>query len=230
MVRFQRYHQLTLDVPSTPCLGLSVVSTPEEITVAVNKFILRENTERWEQLAGRKLTQPEVNPGFCKCPSCPNSAVVFYYCVDCCRNKYKVRVGQSTLPDAGLGLFASKTFSTAEENQGYICDYCFDMRPDKEGIVVHEVLMNVVQGDYALRAQNGEKWYGGDAAVLKVGGKKISGLARYCNDGGKQNNAIFTKKEGTVYTWGIKVISGKQIKFGQEIFISYGNQFQWPSV
>ena len=50
-------------------------------------------------------------------------------------------------------------------------------------------------------------------------------MARYCNDAGVGNNVAFTAKEGTVKTWGVKVLPGKTIDRNDEIFVSYGKGY-----
>ena len=74
---------------------------------------------------------------------------------------------------------------------------------------------------------HGLKW-GGNADVIRVGGKRVSGLARYCNDAGKWNNVVFAPKPNRAHTWGVKVMSGKRILPGEEIFVGYGHVY-WKS-
>jgi hypothetical protein len=67
---------------------------------------------------------------------------------------------------------------------------------------------------------------GGDASRIRIGNRKGCGLARYCNDGGKlKNNVVFSKKDGTNRTWGIRVIKNRVINTGDEIFVSYGPDY-----
>lgn len=61
--------------------------------------------------------------------------------------------------------------------------------------------------------------------MVKLGGKRISGLARYCNDGGPMNNVVFCPKDDRVQTWGVKVLPGKTIRQGDEILVSYGEDY-----
>jgi hypothetical protein len=57
-------------------------------------------------------------------------------------------------------------------------------------------------------------------------GLLVGGLARYCNDAGpKRNNVIFTQKPDTRKVCGIKVLQGKEICNGDEIFWGYGGVY-----
>ena len=83
-----------------------------------------------------------------------------------------------------------------------------------------------VDGDYALEVKTSDRAFTCDAGVVRRGRKQVSGLARYRNDAGnKRNNAVFTAKMGTVHTWGIKVLPGKQISPGEEVYVAYGQWF-----
>ena len=65
-----------------------------------------------------------------------------------------------------------------------------------------------------------------DAGCIMRGGKTIAGLARYCNDAGrKKTNVIWTAKSDRVQTWGARVLPGKVIEKGDEIFIEYGDVY-----
>jgi len=77
-----------------------------------------------------------------------------------------------------------------------------------------------VDGDYALEVFPNGKLFGGDASVIREGGKRVSGLARYCNDMGTKNNIMFAAKEEIKRTWGVRVkAAGYTITRGQEIFV-----------
>ena len=78
-----------------------------------------------------------------------------------------------------------------------------------------------------MEVKTGDRVFTCDAGVVRRGWKRVSGLARYCNDAGnKRNNAVFTAKVGTVHTWGIKVLPlGKQISPGEEIYVAHGKLF-----
>ena len=107
----------------------SQLITPNEVIKLINSFILRHQIMAWNQVAGRRLESPEIQPDLCQSPRCPNSAIVFPYCADCCRKYYRVEVRPSTIHASGLGLFATGTFKSGE----YVCDYCYDMVPKRKG-------------------------------------------------------------------------------------------------
>ena len=82
-------------------------------------------------------------------------------------------------------------------------------------------------GPYALEVESGSQRLEGDAAQTVVGGRRGSGLGRYCNDGGrKRTNTRFSAKEGTARTWGVRAVG--MIHKGDEIFTSYGDLY-WKS-
>jgi hypothetical protein len=82
-----------------------------------------------------------------------------------------------------------------------------------------------VSGDYALEVTWKGVTYGGDAGTVLIGGKLNAGLARYCNDAGARNNVTFTLKPETKKVFGIKVLPGKSLRPGEEIFVAYGSQY-----
>lgn len=83
----------------------------------------------------------------------------------------------------------------------------------------------LVEGDYALEVHTGGEILGCDARSIKEGRQRKSGLARYCNDNVKGNNVMFAPKSQRVHTWGIRVLPGKVLLPGEEIFVSYGKTF-----
>ena len=85
-------------------------------------------------------------------------------------------------------------------------------------------ILTLVSGAYALEIQCQGKSLEGDASRVVVGKHKACGLARYCNDGGKNfNNVRFARKPGTLHTWGVEVLPSKGINVGEEFFVSYGD-------
>jgi hypothetical protein len=104
--------------------------TPRHFVEKLNSFIIEHENRRWNELAGRLLRPPDVSPAICLFPGCSSPVVVFPFCPDCCRSKYKLEVRPSTL-GAGLGLFACAVFNAGD----YVCDYRYDIVPDGSGIV-----------------------------------------------------------------------------------------------
>jgi hypothetical protein len=67
---------------------------------------------------------------------------------------------------------------------------------------------------------------GGDAGIVCIGGVIRAGLARYCNDTrSARNNVMFTPKSGRKNVCGIKVLPGKTILRGEELFVTYGKGY-----
>jgi hypothetical protein len=74
---------------------------------------------------------------------------------------------------------------------------------------------------------NGEEWKG-DAGHMLEGKLKGAGLARYIQDGGaRKANVKFVLKDKRVYTWGVAVKMGKEIKKGDEIFAEHEIHITW---
>jgi hypothetical protein len=74
---------------------------------------------------------------------------------------------------------------------------------------------------------NGEDWKG-DAGFMMEGKVKGAGMARYIRDGGpRKANVVFVRKDNRVYTWGVAVKEGKEIKKGDEMFADHGIQYTW---
>jgi len=144
------YHEVSLYPPPTNlthrhslCMGVvhqsrSTIAnidyfiTPRGLVERLNLFILEHENECWNKLAGRILTHPEVSPAICLSIGCSGSAVVFPLCPNCCRRKFNLEVRPSTLSVAGLGLFTCGTFNEGD----YVSDYCYDMFPNRRGIVL----------------------------------------------------------------------------------------------
>ena len=82
-----------------------------------------------------------------------------------------------------------------------------------------------MSGDFALEVTWKGVTYGGDARIVLIGGKLNAGLARYCNDAGARNNVTFTPKPERKKVFGIKVLPGKSLRRGEEIFVAYGRQY-----
>jgi hypothetical protein len=172
---------------------------------------------------------PEFSPGQCRTPSlhCSNTAYVHVYCWHCCKRKYHLDVGKSTFTingkSTGLGLFALKTFASTE----YVCDHVYDMLPNKQGFGIRELCTDfTVSGHYALEVNFQGRRLEGDASQIRIGNRRASGLVRYCNESGRnKNNAVFSKKDETTQTWGIRVMKDKVINKGDEIFVSYGPSY-----
>ena len=199
-------------------------TTPRSLIHAINDRITQLYSAKWEHLADRPISAPEFSSGQCRTLHCSNIAYVHVYCWHCCKRKYHLDVGKSTLTingkSTGLGLFALKTFVSEE----YVCDYVYDMLPNKQGSAIHELRTYfTVSGPYALEVNFHEQWLEGNASQIRIGNKRTCGLARYCNDGaGNKNNMVVLKKEETTQTWGIRVIKNTVINKGDEIFVSYG--------
>ena len=107
------------------CTGLTLPpnATVQMIVGSINDFILSSHVQRWNKAAERPLGYPETTPGPCAGRSCVNFAIVYPNCAECCHRLYKVDVATSTVPGAGLGLFAAKKFQAGE----YVCDYTYEM-------------------------------------------------------------------------------------------------------
>jgi hypothetical protein len=196
--------------------------------VLLNKAIIDWHKNLWEDIIERPITTPEFNPGWCRTKRCTNAAIIYSFCTDCTRRKYRVEVKQSTLHTTnnrvGVGLFALKLFKSGE----YICDFSWNIFPDNDGIPRSKKLTLVEPGPYVLTIiVNGEEWKG-DAGSMMEGKLKGAGLARYVQDG-KQGraNGTFVRKDGRVNTWGVAVKEGKDIKKGAEIFVDYGIHYTW---
>jgi hypothetical protein len=68
----------------------------------------------------------------------------------------------------------------------------------------------------------------GNQASFLEGKLKGAGLARYIQDGGaRKANVKVVLKDKRVYTWGVAVKMGKEIKKGDEIFAEHGIYFTW---
>jgi hypothetical protein len=100
----------------------------------LNAAVFRWHSEIWALKAGRNLTQPEFSPGFCLARRCPNAAFVYVYCSGCIKRRWHVEVKESSLNEpgngAGLGLFATKEFTSGE----YVCEYTWNMKPGKSSM------------------------------------------------------------------------------------------------
>jgi len=68
---------------------------------------------------------------------------------------------------------------------------------------------------------------GGDAGIVCApSGLLKAGLGRYCNDTrSARNNVMFTPKSGRKNVCGIKVLPGKTILCGEEVFVTYGKGY-----
>ena len=122
-----------------------------------------------------------------------------------------LRIKQSTIPGAGFGLFASDTSQPADavtfRPRDLIIDY------DGEDIDIYE-LRRRYEGDtgpYAVEKREGEEYQ--DGACERSVASNINRAS-----GGLRNNARLAKgRNGR-----IKVYATKNIRNGQEIFVSYG--------
>jgi hypothetical protein len=96
-----------------------------------------------------------------------------------------------------------------------------------EKVSIRNDSLTVVSGSYALEVEYKRRRLGCDAGKIMNGERPGAGLARYCNDDGKRNNVTFAPKMDRKKTWGIKVLAGKVIERGDEIFVAYGDTYRW---
>jgi hypothetical protein len=96
-----------------------------------------------------------------------------------------------------------------------------------EKVYLRNDSLTVVSGPYALEVEYKRTRLGCDAGKVLDSERRCAGLARYCNDGGKCNNVTFAPKIDRKKTWGIKVLRGKVIEKGDEIFVPYGDTYRW---
>jgi hypothetical protein len=117
--------------------------------------------------------------------------------------EYDVAVKKSSIPNAGLGLFATKEFKRGE----LIVPYT--------GVLV--ATKKVDDSDkYLLQLTSKTSITAQDPAV--------SGVGRFCNTGGKRNNARFS-----VTARSASIKATKKILAGAEILVPYGRAFHWPA-
>lgn len=125
-----------------------------------------------------------------------------------------LRVGPSTIPGAGLGLFATRTYERCTRQGGCpIAEFGGEVRTTAE--------FAANQSDYGL-VLSGDR-------VLD-GRRTNSGLARYANDKrpgdpGYPNvkTMIREKRDGNGAT--INLRPGRRIEAGEEIFVPYGDSY-----
>jgi hypothetical protein len=78
--------------------------------------------------------------------------------------------------------------------------------------------LTIVSGPFILTVYDNGDCLQGDASRIWIEHTKGAGLARYCQDGGKNRaNVTFAQKTGCANTWGIKSVG--EIDCGEEIFI-----------
>ena len=121
-----------------------------------------------------------------------------------CYHHTAVQVGQSNIPGAGRGLFARRTIKQGETIANYtlgtqpLTQQMFDMRyPDGRATHVAQI-----HGTY-YDASNSAK--------------SIAGMANRATSGSR-NNAKINQNGGVVTT--------RQVRKGQEIYLSYGRSYR----
>jgi uncharacterized protein len=125
------------------------------------------------------------------------------YCWIHTKQMYGVQVRQSTIPGAGKGLFATKQFPIG----AIICPYT--------GELLSEDCLN-------LRYGNGTAPYGLTADIGIVDSACQRGPASMANENPRHSNAVFfDEEEGSIPV----LKATRAISIGQEIFPSYGSEY-----
>jgi SET domain-containing protein len=119
---------------------------------------------------------------------------------------YGLKIGRSTIPRAGFGLFALKNFDKHER----LCEYTGDI------ITIEELNERYGEGDlntapYALTTNFGII----DSACSR-------GIASWINQGTNRTNNVTLEVQDDR----VDVVATKKIRPGTEIFTSYGDEYE----
>lgn len=115
---------------------------------------------------------------------------------------YDVAVKPSTIPGAGLGLFATREFKRGE----IICPYTGVLQPTQKKPDDSDKYLLQLSSKNSISAADPAK----------------SGVGRFANTGGKKNNARLS-----VSSKAANIKATKKIAAGAEILVPYGSSFHW---
>ena len=167
------------------------------------------NNEWDQQLSTFRCSGYNKNGTRCK----RNVIIGLPYCFQHTASIYNLKVKQSTIPNAGLGLFAlDKTKNDNDivfKNNEIICPYHGEVINKDELIKRY----NVYTAPYGIQVKN--NMYE-DGALQRGIGSLINHKTRI------QSNCKFTGNYRD-----IKIKAIKNIRNGQELFVSYGNEYRF---
>jgi hypothetical protein len=91
----------------TKTQSISPEQLVSQVLCRINSMIIEAGRYEWEERLGHSLTAPFYYPDFCRTVGCPNSAILYPFCNECCRKSYGLEIR-----DVGgeVGVFACKQF------------------------------------------------------------------------------------------------------------------------
>jgi hypothetical protein len=148
----------------------------------------------------------------CLAENCPNiTSLTLPYCQKHWRELYGLKISESTIAEAGKGLFATKRF----KKNDFICDYYGQYINEKELLKRY----GDATAPYAIELDDN----------IYVDGALSRGIANYANHKPKKHcNARLerTWDDDFVKPLSIRLVAIKSIKENDEIFVNYGNTYK----